>query len=107
MVSPLAVGIYFSSEQAAGHMLGPVLHSKGIHTRAIDLVLKGHRGDAWRRIIHLSHPSGPSVDDFIPSELCFLRYPSVDDAVDFVWELGQYTYLTKVDLRNAYPSLPV
>ena len=55
----------------------------------------------------LSDLSGRSVYDQIPSDLCSLHYPSVDDAVDFILTLGQYTQLTKIDLKNAYCILPV
>ena len=107
LVSLSAVGTYRSSEQLAGRMLGPVQHSAFIHTSPISLVPKGHRGDAWRMIIDLSYPSGRSVDYFIPSDLCSLCSPSVDEAVDFILELGRCTQLMRVDLKNVYCILPV
>lgn len=58
-------------------------------------------------IVDLSYPNGRSVNDCIPSEVCSLRYPSVDDAVQFILSLGRYTQLVKIDLKNAYRILPV
>ena len=50
----------------------------------------------------LSHPSGGSVNNLTPSDLCSLRYPFVDDAVDYILALGRYTLLIKIVLKNAY-----
>ena len=55
----------------------------------------------------LSYPSGKSVNDFISPDICSLHYPSVDDAVDLVLALGQYTQLVKIDLKSAYRILPI
>ena len=55
----------------------------------------------------LSFPSGKSVNNFILSDICSLHYPSVDDRVDLVLALGQYTQLVKIDLKSAYRILPI
>ena len=107
LVSPSVVGTYLSSKQSAGHMLGSVQHSEFLPTSPIVLVPKGYRGDAWRMIIDLSHPTSQSVNDFIPSDLCSHHYPSVDDTIDFILELGRYTQLMMIDLKNAYHVLPI
>ena len=107
MLCPSAVGSYLSSEQSAGYMLGPLQHSDHVHISPVGLVPEGHRGDAWRMIVDLSHPSGRSVNDLIPSDLCSLRYPSIDEAVDYSLALGHYTPLIKIDLKNACRILPI
>ena len=58
-------------------------------------------------IVDLSYPGGRSVNNLIPSDLCSLRYPSVDDAVDYILALGRYTQLIKSDLKNTYHILPI
>ena len=88
-------------------MLGPLQHSDLVHVSPIGLVPKGHQGDEWRMIMDLSHPSSQSINDLIPSGLCSLCYPSVDDTVDFILALGRYMQLIKFDLKNAYLILPV
>ena len=57
-------------------------------------------------IVDLSYPGGTSVNDGITKPLCSLRYSSVDDAVQFIEALGQYTYLIKLDLKSAYRLVP-
>ena len=107
LVCPAAVGSYLSLERSAGRMLGPLRRSDQAHISPVGLVPKGHQGDAWSMIVDLSHPSGRSVNHLIPSDLCSLHYPSVDDAGDYILALGRYTQLIKVDLKNAYRILPI
>ena len=105
--STAAVSAYVSSERAASRLLGPLPDSQCVHVSPIGLVPKGHKGDSWRMIVDLSYPSGKSVNDFISPDICSLHYPSVDDAVDLVLALGQYTQLVKIDLKSAYRILPI
>uniref|UniRef100_A0A1X7UND5 Reverse transcriptase domain-containing protein n=1 Tax=Amphimedon queenslandica TaxID=400682 RepID=A0A1X7UND5_AMPQE len=58
-------------------------------------------------IVDLSFPKGRSVNDNIPSDLCSLSYPSLDDAVSFILELGQFTQMVKLDLKCVYLILPI
>ena len=55
----------------------------------------------------LLHREGVSVNDGIPSELCSLKYPSVDDAVWMIKALGKGTALATFDIKNAYRMVPV
>ena len=55
----------------------------------------------------LLHPEGVNVNDGIPSELCSLKYPSVDDAVRMIKVLGKGTALATFDIKNAYRMVPV
>ena len=88
-------------------MSGPWPASDSLHVSPIGLVPKGHDGVTWRMIVDLSYPRGQSVNDCIPSNLCSLSYPSVDDAVDYVMELGRFTQMVKLDLKSAYRILPI
>ena len=106
-VNPSAVSSYLSSERAAGRVLGPLPQSDSVHVSPIGLVPKGHQGNAWRMIVDLSYPSGRSVNDKISSDLCSLRYPSVDDAVGYILAMGRHTQLVKIDLKDAYRILPI
>ena len=105
--SPAAVNSYIISGRAAGRLWGPLPSSAGVHLSPIGLVPKGHSGEAWRMIVDLCHPRGHSVNDLIPSDLCSLSYPAVDDAVDYILFLGRYTGLVKIDLKSAYRLLPI
>ena len=54
-----------------------------------------------------SSPEGASVNDGISTDLCFLTYALIDDAVALIICKGRGTLLAKVDLENAYPMVPV
>ena len=58
-------------------------------------------------IVDLSYPQERSVNDGINKQWCSLRYPSLDEAVQFIQALGHNTLLTKMDLHNAYRMVPV
>ena len=51
--------------------------------------------------------SGPSVNDGIEAELCSLKYTSVEEAVKRCQRLGPGTWLTKLDVEEAYRIVPV
>ena len=55
----------------------------------------------------LSYPSGHSVNDRIPKDLCSLNYIAIDDAVNHILELGCGTHLAKIDIKNAFRLIPV
>ena len=55
----------------------------------------------------LFHPSGHSVNDKIPKDLCSLNYITIDDAVNHILELGHGTHLAKTDIKNAFRLVPV
>ena len=104
---PGVITDYISAERSAGRMSGPWPASDSLHVSPIGLVPKGHDGVTWRMIVDLSYPRGQSVNDCIPSNLCSLSYPSVDDAVDYVMELGRFMQMVKLDLKSAYRILPI
>ena len=58
-------------------------------------------------IVNLSYPRGPSVNDCIPSSLCSVSYRLVNDAVDYILELGRFTQMVKFDLKSTYRILPI
>ena len=64
---------------------------------------QGRNTGRWR-IVDLSHPANSNE---IPKPNCSLKYPSVDDAVQFIRRLGLGILLLKVDLRSVYHMVPV
>ena len=109
LVNERVVSTYIAEEVTFGRMVGPVSPPlyPNLHISPIGLVPKGRDSGQWRMIVDLSFPEGHSVNDGISSELCSLRYSSVDDALEYIIALGQHTQLSKVDLRSAYRMLPV
>lgn len=96
-------------EVTAGRLHGPLpAHLKSLaHISPVGLVPKPHQKNKFRLIVDLSHPNGNSVNDGIPSNLCSLRYASVDEAVNIIRQLGQDTQLFKLDIKDAYRIIPV
>ena len=98
-----------AAELSAGRLLGPIPPHllTGIHISPLGLVPKAHRSGQWRMICDLSSPSGHSVNDGIPRDLCSLHYATVDDAVGIVQNLGRDAQLVKLDIKDAYRIVPV
>lgn len=61
----------------------------------------------WRRIHHLSHPPGGSVNDGIPSDYGSLRYSAIDDVLGMVRAAGRGCWIIKKDLKEAFRMVPV
>jgi hypothetical protein len=65
-----------------------------------------HNGN-WRRIHHLSHPEGSSVNDWIPSEYGTLQYTTIELVFDLLRTAGRGALLIKKDLKDAFRMIPV
>ena len=106
---PAIVDDYLHKELLLGRISGPYPPSTcpGIHINRFGVIPKNHQQDKWRLITDLSHPSGSSVNDGIPSQLCTLTYVTIDDAVLSILKSGRSTMLAKIDIKNAFRLLPV
>ena len=100
---------YIALEVDGGRLVGPLSQeaAAGVHVSPVGLVPKPHQADRWRMIVDLSCPQNHSVNDGIAPALASIQYASVDQAVQIILSLGQYTQLTKIDLKNAYRIVPV
>ena len=109
LANPTGVHDFISAEVRAGRLVGPVTSyvKPLLHTSPIGLVPKGHATNRGRMIVDLSSPAKASVNDGINSELCSLRYATLDNAVQLVSRLGRGTQLVKMDLRDAYRLIPI
>lgn len=72
---------YLAVECAAGRVLGPLSPDDflWVHTSSFGVIPKKTPGK-WRLIVDLSAPGGASVNDGVKSDLCAMRYVSVDHA---------------------------
>ena len=61
----------------------------------------------WRLIVDLSHPTGCSINNGIPKDLCSLTYITVDTAINQILTLSPGTLLAKVDIRSTFRLLSV
>lgn len=62
--------------------------------------------EGWRRIHHLSHPRGSSVNCKIPEEFDTLEYTTFDGAMTML-KVGPGTVFVKRDLADAFRHIPV
>ena len=75
------------------YVLGPATQVGGVHINRFGVIgsPKQHQVGRWRLIVDLYHPEGASVNDGIPQERCSLKYPTVDDALQTIKQLGRST----------------
>lgn len=71
----------------------------------LGLIPKSNGG--FRRIHHLSHPKGQSVNCNIPKEFGTLEYTCFDEAVAMILKAGPGSMLMKKDLADAFRHVPV
>ena len=72
----------------------------------IGLVEKKSKDD-YRLIFDLSYPRNKSVNDGIDHDLCTVQYTNFDKAIEMVHDLGQGSFLTKIDIQSAFRLLPI
>ena len=109
IIHPDVVDDYLQNEITAGRVVGPFPAKSlpEVHISQFGVIPKNHHPDKWRLIVDLSYPSGHSVNDGIPKDLCSLNYITIDDAVNHILELGCGTHLAKIDIKNAFRLIPV
>jgi len=106
---PGVVDQYLAEELSHHRIAGP-FHPDLIpeaHISRFGVIPKNHQPNKWRLIVDLSHPSGRSINDGIPKDLCSLTYITVDKAVEHIRALGKGTLLAKIDIKSAFRLLPV
>ena len=106
---PEVVDEYLTAEIAQHRVAGPFIKSTvpRAHVSRFGVIPKNHNPNKWRLIVDLSHPTGHSVNDGIPKDLCGLTYITIDTAIKHILTTGPGTLLTKVDIKNAFRLLPV
>ena len=106
---PAVVEDYLQTELSLGRLVGPFCPHvvPNVHISRFGVIPKNHQETKWRLIVDLSFPSGQSVNDGIPKELCSLKYITIDDAINYIVRLGPGTHLAKIDIKSAFRLLPV
>ena len=73
----------------------------------IELVPK-YKGKKTRLIFHLSYPKmGRSVNSQILKELCMVKYPDFQDAVELCVKAGKSCHISKSDMSMAFRNIPM
>ena len=105
---------YLSVEQDRGAVIGPFASNpflRPIVVSPLNSVSKRNTPEQ-RIILHLSWPTGSSINDAIPdhiylSEQYSLVYPTINTIADQVALLGRGCLLFKRDLRQGYRQFPI
>ncbi len=61
----------------------------------------------WRRIYHLSHPHGESVNDYIPDGIGEMRYTPFQEVLQLAINTGRHCVIMKRDVKDAFRNVPV
>ena len=98
---------YLAEECATGRVLGPLLPKDfpNVHVSSFGVIPKKTPGKWWL-IVDLSAPDGASVNDGIRSDLCSMKYITVEHAIRAVIAKGESALLAKVDVARAYRNIP-
>ena len=109
LLHPQVVDDYLQTELSLGRISGPFQKSQcsTVQISRFGVIPKHHQPNKWRLIVDLSHPTGHSVNDYIPKALCSLSYITVDHAIYSIVQSGPNTLLAKVDIKSAFRLIPV
>ena len=96
-----------AAEITQSHITGPFdkLPNRDAHISQFGVIPKKY-SQKWRLIVGLSHPTGCSINDGIPKDLCSLTYITVDTTINHILTFGPGTLLAKVDIKSAFHLLP-
>ena len=101
------VSLYLKSCCESGLTAGPISSPPFSRMFVLGLGIVPKKNGKLRVIHDLSSPDGSSVNDGISRDDFSPDYATVDMAVSHIMSLGQGSYLTKVDVRNAFRLCPV
>ena len=87
--------------------MGPLPDIPEVQISRFGVIPKQGQPGKWRLILDLSSPHSQSVNDGIASELCSIRYATVDNAVEEILRMGRNTLLAKIDIEHAYRNVPI
>jgi hypothetical protein len=94
-------------ELSMGRIAGPFINPPFPTFRVSLIGLVPKKDGNFRMIHNLPHPMHNSVNDFIDSEFCSVRYANIDDAVKLVKRIGRNGKLAKADVKSAFRLLRV
>ena len=103
---------YIKEELSHGAMLGP-FHQKPLQLHVFPFMTREKAdSDLRRTIVDLSWPIGQSVNSGIAKDMYLgakflLNYPSVDNIIDRLIQLGPGSMLFKIDISRAFRQLKV
>ena len=87
-------------ELSMGRIAGPFINPSFPTFRVSHIGLVPKKDGNFRMMHNWPHPMHNSVNDFIDSELCAVRYANIDDAVKLVKRIGRNGKLAKADVKK-------
>ena len=104
---PTTIDATLKKECQLGRILGPFQYPPLPNFRTSGLGLVPKHDGGWRIIYHLFAPPYKSINDFIDPDDYSVSYCTIDDAYDFINQLGPGTLLSKIDLKDAFRLISV
>ena len=104
---PEVIDTTLAKECELGRILGPFENPPLPNFRTSGLGLVPKHDGGWWIIYHLSAPPNSSINHFIIQDDYSLSYCSIDNAYDFINQLGPGTLLSKLDLKDALRLIPI
>ena len=101
---PTTIDATLEKEFKLGRILGPFQHPPLPNFRTSGLGLVPKHNGGWT--IYLHHHTYISINDFIDPDDFSLSYCTIDDAYDFINQMGPRTLLSKIDLKDAFRLIP-
>ena len=97
------------AELDSGRVAGPFKQAPFSNFHVSPLGLREKSTPGRYRLIHdLSYPyTKDSVNGSIPRDLASVSYADVQTAIQYIIQLGQGSYLSKVDIKSAFRLVPV
>ena len=99
---PTIIDTTLTKECQSGCILGPFHYRPLPNFRTSGLCLVPKHDGGWRIIYHLSAPPYISINEFIDPADYSLSYCTIDDAYNFINQMGLGTLLSKIDLKDSF-----
>lgn len=104
LLDPQSITQKLQDDLSSGRVI-PATQTYPFISSPLGLVPKPNGG--LRRIHHLSHPRGTSVNDFISKEASHLRYTSLSKIIQLILQAGRHCVIIKKDIKDALRNIPV
>jgi len=109
---PVTISQLLDKEVHDNYWIGPYVEAPFDVYRINPIGVVQHKYNLKKRlIVDMSAPHDnamyPSVNDLIDKNEFSLTYVKIDDAINIIKELGQGSWLCKVDVKSAFKNLPI
>ena len=103
-LDPKTIQVQLDSDLADGRVTRV---RPGTHFISSPLGLVPKHDGGFRRIHHLSHPEGNSVNDYIPAHYAALTYTRLAEVLNAISHSGRHSVIIKRDVKSAFRTIPI